>query len=351
MSEELGKTAEDTDDASPVAEGTPRARGRARGARRSHPWRKALVGVGVFVVVALLAVAGYAAYLAFSTPDVAKRLAVSDYEAGQLAEVLDPPPSSLSTEPIYILLVGDDRRSEPQARSDALILARIDPVKKSAIMLSIARDTRVPIPGHGVSKINAAHSWGGPALAVQTVKDFTGLPVNHYVTVDFDGLTDVVDVLGGLWIDVDRVTKMNYWKPGDPLIEKGYQKLTGEQCLLYVRSRWFPESDWVRCLHQRVFLKALVKQTQQTSPTKQMLIIGIASKNVKSDMTVRQMVDVARAMKGAKDEDIIGRTVPGTDKKLNGVWYALPDEAKTRLLCDYMSRGEVPPGSENWGVQ
>jgi LCP family protein required for cell wall assembly len=336
-------------DPSSAAQPAPAGKAPRRRRRLLTPWK--WLGLALLVVAVLLVAGVTVAYLSFANRSVAARLQVSEYEADQLMETLDPPASATSTEPVYILLIGDDRRSEERARSDALILVRLDPVTQSAVMLSIPRDTRVPIPGHGVSKINHAHSWGGPALAVETVKNFTGLPVHHYISVDFDGLIEMVDVLGGLWIDVDRQTKMNYWRPGDPVIEKGYQQLNGEQCLLYVRSRWFPESDYVRCLHQRTFLIALAKSALEASPTRRVLLIGIAGRSLKSDLTVSQIVDLSRQFKDIKMANIKGRTVPGGGKKIDGVWYDIPDMGKTREILDYMSRGEVPPGSEGWGVQ
>jgi LCP family protein required for cell wall assembly len=320
--------------------------------RRTRLPKKAWIWLVATLAVLALSATGYAAYARRPVPS--SRLAVAQYEAGELSKVLDPAPSRIATQPVYILLIGDDRRAEPQARSDGLILARIDPVKKSVVMLSIPRDTRVPIPGHGVSKINAAHSWGGPPLAIQTVKDFTGLPVNHYVVADFGGLTDLVDVMGGISIDVDREINDEYRKNDQSLvwhIDKGYQKLNGAQALTYVRSRWFPEGDFVRCLHQRTFLKALATAALEASPTRRMLLVALASKDLKSDMSIAQILDLANAMKGVDPDAALGRTVPGKDTKINGIWFTIPNQQRTRELVGYVARGEVPPGAADWGYE
>src|SRR5205085_1113174 len=86
--------------------------------------------------------------------------------------------------------------------SDSIMLVRTDPSHHRIVYLSIPRDLRVPIPGHGDSKINAAFQIGGPALAIRTVRHFTGLPINHVVTVDFGSFKQLIDDVGGIDINV-----------------------------------------------------------------------------------------------------------------------------------------------------
>lgn len=308
-----------------------------------------------FAVAAAILVLAAAAYAVYRSGSIAPRLAVTRYEADSLAKTLDPAPSAGSQDPLYILILADDRRaSETQARTDAMIVARVDPKNKKVILLSISRDTRVPIQGFGTTKINQAHILGGPALAVDTVKRFTGLPINHYVRLDFEGLTELVDVMGGLNIDVDRPINETYREQGIPFvahIDKGYQRLDSAQTLAYVRSRMFPEVDFVRCLHQRTFLVALAKEALKASPTRQMLILASASDHLRSDMSVGQLLSLARDLRGITEKDVVGRTVPGKFVMIDRVSYILPDEARTKELLDYMRRGEVPPGPVDTSFQ
>src|SRR5947209_13417163 len=86
--------------------------------------------------------------------------------------------------------------------SDSIMLLRTDPGKGRLNYLSLPRDLRVDIPGYGFSRINTAFQVGGAALAIRTVRNFTGLDVNHVVVVDFDSFKEVIDSVGGVTIDV-----------------------------------------------------------------------------------------------------------------------------------------------------
>ena len=119
------------------------------------------------------------------------------------------------------------------------MLLRINPATKSISMLSIPRDLRVEIPGWGTDRINAAYSDGGAALSVKTFETLTGLPVNHFIDVDFVGFIDIVDYLGGVYLDVDRQYYNNTAVTGYSSIDiqAGYQRLNGHDALSFVRFR------------------------------------------------------------------------------------------------------------------
>ena len=129
-------------------------------------------------------------------------------------------------------------------------------------MLSIPRDLRVEIPGWGTDRINAAYSDGGPALSVATFKLLTGLPVNHFLDVNFAGFTDMVDYLGGVYLDVDRQYYNNTAVTGYSSIniQAGYQRLDGADALSFVRFRHDQLGDWGRMQRQQLFLRELKRQ-------------------------------------------------------------------------------------------
>jgi LCP family protein required for cell wall assembly len=323
-------------------------------AKRTSPklWKRLAIGALAVVMIAVAAAA-------YSSYRVTSRMAPSKQDAEQLALVLDPVTAGTISmpgkEPTYILLMGDDRRpGETRARSDTMMLARLDREKKAVLLISIPRDTRVTIEGHGTAKINAAYAYGGPALAVKTVQQFTGLPVNHYMEVDFKGLTRAVDVLGGLWIDVDRSIHDEYRaQAGDGVvsIDKGYQKLDGAQALTYVRSRAFPEGDFVRVLHQRTFLMAFAKAALALPKSQMPALIDSVSQNLVTDMSISDLTSLAGDLKGMPTSRIVGRTVPGRGSMISGGWYLIPDETRTKQLFDYARRGEVPPGPVDTSYQ
>ena len=163
--------------------------------------------------------------------------------------------------PQTVLIIGSDKRGKGAAdagtgaRSDTIILARLDPSKKATALMSLPRDLKVRIPGHGTDKINAAFSEGGPRLTLRTVKEVTGLRINHVINVDFHGFQKAVNTIGCVYVDVDR----RYFNPEQSGyaaidIKQGYQKLCGSDALSYVRYR-HEDNDLVRSARQQDFLR------------------------------------------------------------------------------------------------
>jgi polyisoprenyl-teichoic acid--peptidoglycan teichoic acid transferase len=168
--------------------------------------------------------------------------------------------------PQTIMLLGSDRRprasGDPAAggsRSDTIILIRLDPSKNATAMMSLPRDLKVQIPGHGSDKINAAYEIGGPKLTLKTVKLLTGLSINHVINVDFRGFWAAVDAVGCVYADIDRRYFNN--SPGYSYInvEPGYQRMCGRKALQYVRFR-HEDNDLVRSARQQDFLRQAKQQ-------------------------------------------------------------------------------------------
>jgi polyisoprenyl-teichoic acid--peptidoglycan teichoic acid transferase len=171
--------------------------------------------------------------------------------------------------PQTILVLGSDRRfvdikQDNPARSDTMMLVRLDPSKEATAVMNIPRDLKVPIqvPGGGIetTKINAAYSYGGPALAVKTVRSLLHIPINHVVNVNFGGFQRAVNRLGCVYVDVDR--RYYHSNAGLPISDQyaeinvpaGYQKLCGAKSLDYVRFR-HADDDLVRAARQQDFLR------------------------------------------------------------------------------------------------
>jgi polyisoprenyl-teichoic acid--peptidoglycan teichoic acid transferase len=172
--------------------------------------------------------------------------------------------------PQTILLLGSDKRAgaefeEDPGRSDTTMLLRLDPEKGLISVLSIPRDLKVEIPEFGTGKFNEAYSYGGPKLTLKTVKELTGLKVNHVVNVDFLGFVRAVDAIGCVYVDVDR----RYYHSNEGLppseqyseinIQPGYQKLCGKKALQYVRYR-HTDTDIVRSARQQGFMSQARRQ-------------------------------------------------------------------------------------------
>jgi polyisoprenyl-teichoic acid--peptidoglycan teichoic acid transferase len=199
-----------------------------------------------------------------------------------------------SGNPQTILIAGSDRRHGDKKlglkpRSDTIILVRIDPGKGVALM-SLPRDLRVAIPGHGEDKINVAYELGGPKLTIKTVKQLTGLAINHYVDVSFHGFAQGVNAVGCVYVDVDRRYFNNNAGLGTGAnyavinIKPGYQKMCGQRALEYVRYR-HTDNDIVRAARQQDFLRQVRSQVSAGKLIgKTQKLINIFAGNTASDI-------------------------------------------------------------------
>jgi LCP family protein required for cell wall assembly len=167
--------------------------------------------------------------------------------------------------PQTILVIGDDRRKIDlqqgnPTRSDTMILVRLDPSQGATALMSLPRDLRVEIPGHGRDKLNAAFAAGEDELTLRTIRRLLGIPIHHYVRVTFGGFRQAVDRVGCVYTDVDRRYFNDNAPPdggGAPYatidVPAGYQKLCGRRALDYVRYRHL-DNDLVRAARQQSFL-------------------------------------------------------------------------------------------------
>jgi LCP family protein required for cell wall assembly len=232
---------------------------------RFAPWKRYLLGSLLLVAVAAVV----AALSAFSQrEDIAKVFEKNEIKG--ISKYLD----GATGGPQTILLIGADTRKDDKklgikARSDTMMLVRLDPSKKVTSVLSIPRDLRVVIPGRGVAKFNESYTLGGAKLVVRTIKDAFGLKVNHVAEVDFHGFAQAVDAIGCVYIDVDRkyfnsnvgVVYGQQFAAID--IKAGYQKLCGYRALDYVRFRHY-DSDIFREARQQGFLRQAKQQVGVT---------------------------------------------------------------------------------------
>jgi LCP family protein required for cell wall assembly len=197
----------------------------------------------------------------------------------------------LPNEPATALVIGFDRRKgEPEGgsyRSDTLMLVRADPQNKTISMLSFPRDLVVEIrcPGREryTDRINAAFTQCGPQGSLETVKGATGLPINYLITVNFRGFRQIVDRLGGVWMDVDRRYYNDQGGPGGYAtinLQPGYQQLNGWQALDFVRFR-HTDSDIHRNARQQLFIRSFKDQLESSfSLTTLPKLINVITKNV-----------------------------------------------------------------------
>jgi LCP family protein required for cell wall assembly len=218
----------------------------------------------------------------------------------KVAQKEEEPPKWTGRERVNILLLGGDERGlRPNEipRSDTMMLVSIDPTTKEVSLFSILRDTYVDIPGHSSNRINSALALGGPKLAMKTVGELLGLPIQYYVYTDFEGFIALVDAIGGIDFEVEK--DMKYSDSADNHVydidlKKGYQHLDGKKALQYVRFRHDAMSDFTRTERQRNFLKAVADKMQDTwSIVKMPQILEAVNPYIETNLSVTDMIKLA----------------------------------------------------------
>lgn len=226
-----------------------------------------------------------------------------------------------------ILIIGEDD-VEGSRRSDTVLFATIDIDDKNMRVLSLPRDTRVKIPGHGVQKINHAFAYGGSDLLKATVEKYLDQPILYYVIIDYDSFPAVVDILGGVEIDVRK--RMRYVDKAGKLdinIQPGLQIMDGKTALHYVRFRMDALGDIGRVHRQQMFIKALLKKVYDPrilvkipELTAQMM------KLFKTDMSLALAVQLAGFAKNELGrERIFFSTLHGQAATVNNLSYWIGD--------------------------
>ncbi len=314
--------------------------GRSRLALVGH----ALMWVGISVIVFVVGAAG-GAYLYFHQSVAA--VAAKTPEVRKAAHQLD---IATPDGPAVALLVGYDHRAadgkNTSGRSDTLMLVRADPTSDSISLLSFPRDMQVEIHCPGVtpylSKINAAYANCGPQGSLLTVKALTGVPINYLITVNFRGFTQIVDRMGGVWLDIDRHYLNTHGGPGGYAtidLQPGYQKLSGSRALDYVRYR-HTDSDLYRVARQQQFVKAFKGQVQQGfSPLALPRIVDAITHNVEaaqgggSDVSGKTVLSYALFAYGLPHGRVFQSKIEGLEGYAN---LTTAPENITRAVAEFM---------------
>ena len=263
---------------------------------RSVLWKFAAGGL----LMVLLTAAATATAGLLAIKDVAERIP-------KIAQDVPVEPTKPG-KPQTILLLGSDRRyvdrhQKNAARSDTIMLIRLDPHQEATTMLSIPRDLKTLIPGYGYEKINAAYSLGGPKLTLRTVRDLLDIKINHVINVNFSGFRKAVDLVGCVYTDVDR--RYFHSNAGLPAaaqyaeidIHPGYQKLCGQRALDYVRFR-HADSDLVRAARQQDFLRQAKDQISSSSLIdRRGKLIDIFTKSTQADRQLATISGLERLVK------------------------------------------------------
>lgn len=282
---------------------------RRRGKKNRPPNFK---NVTIMVMLILLIATASASYIFFGGLNVAKPKRQAEFIAAQ--------------NKINILVLGVDERKNDKGRSDTMFVVTVDQNVGEATILSIPRDTRVKIPGRGWDKINHAYAEGGHDLSRKSVEALFGVGIDYDVVVDFAAFYKIVDAVGGIDIDVEK--RMYYEDPYDNLvinIRPGLQHMDGKTAIQYVRYR-DGDGDLGRIERQQKFLKAMLAKVNSPSVIPRIpAIIREVSTAIKTDISVTDMINLAKIFSDTAKKGLKADTVPGKPAYIADVSYWLPD--------------------------
>ena len=233
----------------------------------------------------------------------------------------------LSLGSLRAVLLGSDARAGESSRSDTIMIAKAD-----GGLLAVPRDTLVEIPGIGQDKVNAAFAKGGPRLAVETLENFMGLSIENYVVLNFGGVEEIVNALGGITIDVEEPIETEqdgrYFS-----IPAGPRELTGAEALAYVRYRGGPTADIGRIERQQRFLRALAQEISSPENLPRMPATArVLWRNVETNMNPLEaaLFAIRLGISGSGKAEIY----PGTPQYISGISYWVPDIAAGQRVVE-----------------
>ena len=317
---------------------------------RRWSWKRWLV-IGIASVFTLVLVWGIASWFSFRSGVIAanKRLPKS------VKAVLVHQNGLLLDHPSNILLLGtDSAKSRPGNRhSDSIMIVHTDPSKHRIVFLSILRDLRVDVPGYGTQKINAAYQFGGPRLAVRTIRRVTGIPINHIALVDFAQFRKLIDDVGGVTIDVPEKIRSNrfdcpfktqaqcdHWQGWR--FAKGPQKMNGARALVYSRIRENlldpSESDATRAARQQAVIQALGNRLTGLGTLLSMPFNGgDLVRPLATDLSADQLLQLGWVkFRGSSLRCRLGGTADGSG-------YIIPDEDSRAVIAMVLGKSAAQP--------
>jgi polyisoprenyl-teichoic acid--peptidoglycan teichoic acid transferase len=240
----------------------------------------------------------------------------------------------LAEDPFNVLVLGVDERPESEeegSRTDTIMLVRVVPESGDVKLLSVPRDLLVKVAPGVEDRINAAYNFGGIDQTITAFEEYSGVTVDHYAIVDFEGFKDVINAMGGVEVDVqDEI-------PPKFEIEDGLQTLNGKQALYYARYRGTPNGDLDRIRHQQQLVAALRSQAFDWNTVKRLPeILKVADRNVQTDLGSTDGVWLGRVLirRGA-DARMTSEQLEGAPQTLeNGDQVLIPDDEANGPILD-----------------
>lgn len=291
-------------------------------------------------VIAALAAGGYSyVYYQLSQvkhvgiPTTDEELGISNNEkindsADTDAQNAAEPSPEPDPETINIALLGIDRRDPSETgRSDSIIILSIDYQHNKIKLSSVMRDTYVYIEGHGNTKINHAYAYGGPTLSIKTLNSNFDLNIRDFVAVDFEGFSKMIDMLGGVEIEIKSYELPSMETAG--IYEAGIYNLNGEQALTYARIRKQGNGDYERTDRQRRVLAAVFEKIKSSGilrfPALVSGLVPYTETSIETDMLLSLGRSVFTHNITTLDQVRFPLDSNSQEKTINGIWYLVTD--------------------------
>ena len=244
-----------------------------------------------------------------------------------------------------IALFGvDSRSSSYQGRSDSIIILSLDREHKKIKLSSIMRDSYVDIPGRGMDKINHAYAFGGPELSLKTINQNFNMNIREFVTVNFEGLEDIIDALGGVEINIkENEVKHVYGS------FVGKQMLNGSQALTYSRIRSTGNGDFERTERQRVVLEKIINEGLNQGVAQYPKILNVLLPYVETSLSKNEILKLGTSIFTSNIKDVEKFRIPldeySKSEKINGVYYLVPDSLENNIesLHNFIYENKIFP--------
>jgi polyisoprenyl-teichoic acid--peptidoglycan teichoic acid transferase len=241
----------------------------------------------------------------------------------------------LAQGPLNVLVLGvDTRPGDPEmgSRTDTIMLVQVVPKTGEVKLLSVPRDLYVDVGPGEKDKINAAYNYGGIDQTVGALENYSGVTIDHYAIVDFDGFREIIDAMDGVRVDVGHNVFPAKWHMGE-----GVQRLGGRKALFYARYRGTPGGDLDRMQRQRQLVAALRSKALQWNIVKKLpATMKIMDQNVKTDLDLDAAVALGQVLiRRGKHAEVTSEQLQGTPKTLHdGAEVLIPDDQANQLILE-----------------
>jgi polyisoprenyl-teichoic acid--peptidoglycan teichoic acid transferase len=241
----------------------------------------------------------------------------------------------LADGPLNVLVLGVDTRPDSQemgSRTDTIMLVQVVPKSGDVKLLSVPRDLLVEVQPGERDKINAAYNYGGVNETIDVLEHYSGIPVDHFAVVDFEGFERVIDAMGGVRVDVGDGQFPEKWRMGEDV-----QRLNGHKALIFARYRGTPGADLDRMQRQRELVGALRSEALRWHTVKTLPeIMAVMNENVQTDLDLTGAITLGQVLiRKGRHAEMTSQQLKGTPETLpNGEQVLIPDEDANHAILD-----------------